>query len=131
MILVRSFGTDDCWRTGPDPAIKSKGSIDFISLIPNEIIKVQDITFHRRLIKDIRVCEPPKPQQINAKASSKNLTFQLSQDFANYCCSNELSDIQIQCQDETFDAHQVILSARSPVFKRMLESDMVEKKEKW
>ena len=135
MILVRSFGTEDILR-GPDPAIKSRGSIDFInnidSLIPNDIIKVQDITFHRRFIKDIRVCEPPKPQQINlnAKAPSKNLAFQLSQDLANYCCSNELSDIQIKCQDETFDAHQVILSARSPVFKRMLESDMVEKKRK-
>ena len=100
-------------RTGyADPAIKHRGSIDFIvnigSSIPNDIIKVQDITFHRNLIKDLRVCEPPKPQQIDANASSKNLAFQLSQDLADYCCSNELSDIQIKCQDETFDAHQVI-----------------------
>ena len=63
-------------------------------------------------------CEPLMPQQ------------KLSEDLVDYCCSKELSDIQIKCQDETFDAHQVILSARSPVLKRMLESDMVEKKRK-
>ena len=73
-------------------------------------------------------CEPLKPQQNDDK--TKALKFELLDDLADYCCSNELSDIQIKCQDETFDAHQLILSARSPVLKRMLESDMAEKKRK-
>ena len=84
-------------------------------------------------VKNIVSCsnfELLKPQQINDETKALKYAFELSEDLANYCCSNELSDIQIKCQDETFDAHQVILSARSPVFKRMLESDMVEKKEK-
>ena len=73
-------------------------------------------------------CEPLKPQQNDDK--TKALKFELLDDLADYCCSNELSDIQIKCQEETFDAHQLILSARSPVLKRMLESDMAEKKRK-
>ena len=73
-------------------------------------------------------CEPLRPEQNDDKTKAPK--FELSDDLADYCCSNELSDIQIKCQDETFDAHQVILSARSPVLKRMLVSDMVEKKSK-
>ena len=38
-----------------------------------------------------------------------------------------LSDVKIRCEDQTFDCHQVILSARSPVFMAMFQSDMMEK----
>ena len=38
-----------------------------------------------------------------------------------------MSDVQIQCEDQTFDAHQIILSARSPVFRAMFQAQMKEK----
>ncbi len=41
-----------------------------------------------------------------------------------------LSDISIECGGEVFQAHRIILASQSPVFKRMLETDMKEKQEK-
>ncbi len=40
------------------------------------------------------------------------------------------SDISIECGGEVFQAHRIILASHSPVFKRMLETDMKEKQEK-
>ena len=42
--------------------------------------------------------------------------------------SKEMSDVQIKCGDQTFDAHQLILSTRSPVFQGMFHAEMKEKK---
>ena len=39
-----------------------------------------------------------------------------------------MSDVQIKCGDQTFDAHKFILSARSPVLSRMLQAEMREKR---
>ena len=38
-----------------------------------------------------------------------------------------MSDVQIHCGDKVFDCHQVILSARSPVFRVMFQAEMEEK----
>lgn len=38
-----------------------------------------------------------------------------------------MSDVQIKCEDQTFDAHQVILATRSPVFRAMFQAEMKEK----
>ena len=115
LVKVRSFGTED------RPATKRVGPSDNV---------YEKVAFPRSKIKDWPwlVCETPMPQQIEASATVNKFAVELTENFASYCCSKELSDIQIKCQDKTFDAHQLILSARSPVFKRMLESDMVEKK---
>ena len=51
----------------------------------------------------------------------------LAEDFKKSFLSKEMSDVQIKCGDQTFDAHQFVLSARSPVFSRMLQSEMKEK----
>jgi len=48
--------------------------------------------------------------------------------FEEYYLSKEFSDVLIKCQDRTFEAHQIILSARSPVFRGMFQADMKEKK---
>ena len=56
---------------------------------------------------------------------------QLSHDWKNAFLDKELSDVQIHCGDyleEVFDCHQVVLSARSPVFRVMFRADMTEKK---
>ena len=52
----------------------------------------------------------------------------LSEDWKKFLLSKEMSDVQIKCGDQIFDAHKLILSARSPVFSRMLQSEMREKR---
>ena len=52
----------------------------------------------------------------------------LSENFEQFFLSKEMSDVQVKCGDQTFDAHQLILSARSPVFKRMFDNEMKEKR---
>ena len=52
----------------------------------------------------------------------------LSQDLEKLVFTKELSDVQIHCGDKLFHCHQVILSARSPVFKVMFQAEMTEKK---
>ena len=51
----------------------------------------------------------------------------LAKDLTDLYLSKEMSDVQIKCGNQTFDAHKFILSARSPVFSRMLQSEMKEK----
>ena len=53
---------------------------------------------------------------------------QLCQDWMNVFSSKDFSDVQIQCGDQVFDCHQLVLAARSPVFKAMFQSNMMEKK---
>ena len=50
------------------------------------------------------------------------------EDLDEFYLSKELSDVKIDCQGKMFDAHQVILAARSPVFRGMFLADMKEKK---
>ena len=40
--------------------------------------------------------------------------------------SSELTDVLIKCQNKSFKAHKVILSASSPVFRAMFQADMKE-----
>ena len=42
----------------------------------------------------------------------------LAEDLYKFYSSKEMSDVQIKCGDQTFNAHKFILSARSPVFSR-------------
>ena len=55
---------------------------------------------------------------------------QITRNFEQFFLSKEMSDIQIRCGDKTFDAHQVILSAWSPVFRGMFQAEMKEKETK-
>ena len=52
----------------------------------------------------------------------------MSENYNQLFLSKEMSDVQIKCGDQTFDAHQVILSARSPVFRTMLQTEMKERR---
>ena len=63
-------------------------------------------------------------------ATLYNSYQKLSENFNQFFLSKDMSDIQVRCGDQTFDAHQLILSARSPVFRRMFENEMKEKKNK-
>ena len=48
--------------------------------------------------------------------------------FGEFYLSKEFSDVLIKCKDKSFEAHQLILSASSPVFRGMFQADMMEKK---
>lgn len=69
-------------------------------------------------------------QSLKTKCSSSLLdkgyqTF--SKSFSQFHLSKEMTDVQIRCEGQTFDAHQVILAARSPVFRAMFQAEMKEK----
>ena len=51
----------------------------------------------------------------------------LSQDWNDVFSSQEFSDVQIVSGEQVFDCHQVVLAARSPVFRAMFLSNMTEK----
>ena len=53
--------------------------------------------------------------------------LKLQENFESAFTEKEFTDIKIQCENEVFDCHQFILSARSPVFKAMFQADMNEK----
>ena len=42
----------------------------------------------------------------------------------------QFSDLEIHCEETVFPCHQLVLAARSPVIRAMLDSDMVEKQTK-
>ena len=60
----------------------------------------------------------------------KVINYKLSESISNFFLSDEMSDVQIHCGDNFFDAHQLILSIWSPVFRLMFKSKMKEKETK-
>jgi len=56
-----------------------------------------------------------------------NNTSQLGRDLKTMFTNKEQCDVRIHCKGKIFDCHQLILSARSPVFKAMFQADMLEK----
>jgi len=72
-----------------------------------------------------------------SKASDNNTLQQrherlekLSNDLCQLLAEKELSDIEIHCDEKVFPSHQVVLAARSPVFKAMIQAEMKEKQDK-
>ena len=62
-------------------------------------------------------------------ALSKRLNKQLCEDMSKLLLDETSSDVEIKCGAASFPCHRGILSARSPVFKAMLQADMEEKRE--
>jgi speckle-type POZ protein len=54
----------------------------------------------------------------------------IGQQLGKIFSDKQLSDVKIECDGQTFDCHQIILAARSPVFMAMFQSNMKEKKTK-
>jgi len=54
----------------------------------------------------------------------------LSHDLGQVLVGKEFSDIEIKCNETVFPCHQLILAARSPVFKAMIQAEMKEKQTK-
>ena len=59
---------------------------------------------------------------------SKRIHRQLCDDMSNLFLDETTSDVEIICGITSFPCHRGILSARSPVFKAMLQADMEEKR---
>ena len=64
----------------------------------------------------------------NATELERECSKKLCEDFWQLFLDKDNSDVEIVCEDKTFNCHQLILSARSPVFRAMFKTDMVEKR---
>ena len=60
---------------------------------------------------------------------SKRIHRQICEDLSNLFLDETTSDVQIKCGTKSFPCHKGILSARSSVFRAMLQADMEEKKD--
>jgi len=95
------------------------------SLLPNgNLTLVFEITVHGK-----------EKTVLGSKASDNNNTLhqrheKLSNDFGQLLTDKEFSDIEIHCDEKVFPCHQVVLAARSPVFKAMIQAEMKEKQTK-
>ena len=47
-------------------------------------------------------------------------------DFSHFFLSEFLADLQLQCEDQTFHVHRVLLAAASSYFQAMFQNNMVE-----
>jgi len=54
----------------------------------------------------------------------------LIHDFGQVLADKEFSDIEIHSDEKVFPCHQVVMAARSPVFKAMIQAEMKEKQDK-
>jgi len=77
---------------------------------------------------DVTICGEKKAVFATLIDEEIKVCSHLHKDLEEAFDNKELSDVQLKCGDKTFDCHQVILSARSPVFRRMFQAEMVEKK---
>jgi len=95
---------------------------DSDNLMPNgELTLVIDFT-----LAATSSASDPKNVKLKTPIGQDNTLVRES--FMELFNSKEMSDVQIRCEDQTFDAHQLILSTRSPVFQRMFQTEMKEKK---
>ena len=89
------------------------------------IIKCELTTFSATIFSKGPKNSNPEPRCSSVLLAKNEKTF--SESFSQFHLSKEMSDVQIKCEDKTFDAHQLILSARSPVFRAMFQAEMKEK----
>ena len=84
-----------------------------------------------KIVLDFAFSSPSTTLRLESLAiDDKSKTNQITKNFEQFLLSKEMSDVQITCGDKTFDCHQVILSAWSPVFRGMFQANMKEKETK-
>jgi len=72
----------------------------------------------------------PEESLAKNQKPKQNRHKQLSVDLEHAFHHKEFCDVQVKCGEKTFDCHQFMLSARSPVFRAMFQADMAEKQTK-
>ena len=93
-----------------------------MNLLPNgEMTVVCDITMYGKNKVTVESISE------NMKALPGKSHNQFRESFMELLNSKEMSDVQFKCADQTFNAHQFVLSVRSPVFRNMFQARMKEK----
>lgn len=69
------------------------------------------------------------PYGVTAKSIARNVTSTLVADWAGLLESGVGSDVTLQLKDGERTVHKLVLMARSPVFRRMFETDMAERRD--
>jgi len=70
-----------------------------------------------------------KDHEDKSKTITRGLE-QVSAQFGSCFKDQEFADVEIECDGEIFNCHQLILSIRSDVFRAMFQADMAEKRTK-
>ena len=70
------------------------------------------------------------PQKDRKLQTNQNSLESLSDDFVKGFSESNCSDLQVNCGGRNFECHEFVLSARSPVFRAMFQSNMTEKRTK-
>ena len=69
---------------------------------------------------------PPGNGQNEGNDSQIKSSIEISENFGKLLENKDFCDMEIQCGGEVFPCHQVIISARSPVFRAMFQAKMKE-----
>ena len=69
---------------------------------------------------------PGKGQNEEGNDSQIKSSIEISENFGKLLENKDFCDMEIQCGGEVFPCHQVIISARSPVFRAMFQAKMKE-----
>ena len=69
-------------------------------------------------------------KNINSEDLPLQCKTQVVNDYAKIFAEEQFSDVLLECDGQAFKCHQVILSARSPVFMAMFQAEMKESKTK-
>ena len=72
-----------------------------------------------RFISDVVVVEPATSDD-DKSCGTEGI------DFSDFLTSGTFSDVQIKCENQKFNCHRLLLAAKSPVFKAMLQNNMAE-----
>jgi len=75
---------------------------------------------------NVETCKESTPIMSNSNLSEVNHVRQLSADIGNLFNSNDYCDIKLKVEDTIFEAHKIVLAARSDYFRALLYSGMRE-----
>ena len=97
--------------------------------------KLEDVQNYEELKRTVQSTPSELESAINGHLQGiskikKDIQNQLGEQLGDLFTGKQLADVKIVCEGQTFDCHQAILAARSPVFMAMFQSNMKEKETK-
>ena len=98
-----------------------------VLLQDGDLVILCEITIHG---KEKTVSGSKYPTKDRKIQSLRNSLENLSDDFTKGFTESNCSDLQLNCGGRIFECHEFVLSARSPVFRAMFQSNMTEKRTK-
>ena len=64
-------------------------------------------------------------KEISSTTQPLSIRLTVTDDMTNFLTTGNYSDIQLKCEDQTFNCHRVHLAGKFPVFDALLHIDMV------